>query len=241
MDPLVFMPYGLNPNIRKDYCDKLRQHSLEPCIVRYDVPMIDIRAAYERSDAVMLLGGSDVNPRRYDAPLSPLTNDMDDLRDRHDLTTLDWAYADRKPILGICRGAQLMWVHRGGKLMQHIPEFLSPTTEMHSTELVPQTTGSLTSNNVLIMPGTLLSSIVRDASLDVMCAHHQSIALPPMPGRLRIAALSHHGVVEAIEGITPDHFVLGVQFHPEVTNGKTDNIFKAFYDAAVAYAHRLLR
>ena len=109
-----------------------------------------------------------------------------------------------KPVLGICYGLQILNVYRSGTLLQHIQ---SPV-DHEAGRTVPL------AHEVTVEPGSMLANIVAEKSLPVNSSHHQSAEV--VGDGLRVVARSQQdGVIEAIEGTSPDHFVLAVQWHPE--------------------------
>ncbi len=186
-------------------------------------------------DAMLLPGSpADVDPQKYGALREPHTAPADPKRDNADELLLQDAYNMRKPILGICYGAQSLNVWRTGTLVQHV--------ENHS-----QGKEVLRAHRVRVEPVSLLGSIVGDlwcADSDqvassgvegwVNSSHHQAVQNPG--DGLRVVARAPDGTIEAVEGTSPDHFVLGVQWHPERTYDQEESsraIFASFIAAAL--------
>ncbi|MEU5959983.1 gamma-glutamyl-gamma-aminobutyrate hydrolase family protein [Micromonospora parva] len=153
-------------------------------------------------DGLLLAGGADVGPGRYGQPTDPRTEDRPD-RDAGELTVLAAALAAGLPVLGVCRGMQLLAVAYGGALHQHLPDVVGH--EAHRP--APGVYGA---HPVRFAPGSLAASVL--AGVDqVNSYHHQAVA---DPGRLTVTGWAGDGVVEAVED--PERpFVLGVQWHPE--------------------------
>lgn len=153
-------------------------------------------------DGLLLTGGSDIEPHRYGA--EPDGNgDYEPIRDDFEITLLGAAVARDLPVLGICRGAQLLNVYAGGTLRQHVPT--------HARfELAPE----IRVHRITIEPGTLLSEIYGQDQMDVNSLHHQAVATTG-PSTV-ISARADDGTVEAIE--LDDHPAIGVQWHPEMHN-----------------------
>ena len=141
---------------------------------------------------------------------------------------LQHAYHRRKPVLGICYGLQILNVYRAGSLVQHIE---SPVNHEAGRKVA-------VAHHVLVDTGSRLAEIVQDEGdaleLPVNSSHHQSADA----GRQRLTrrgALSQDGIIEAIEGTSPDHFVLAVQWHPERSiddDAPSRAIFSALVKAA---------
>jgi putative glutamine amidotransferase len=175
-------------------------------------PLPGVAPAVGRLDGLILTGGGDIHPGRYGAEPHPRTHRVSEPRDAAELELLEAALEAALPVLGICRGMQLLNVARGGTLCQHLPEDAG-----HAA--LPGTFGS---HPVRIAPGTRLASILGDDAgggdgLHVPAAHHQAVG--KLGDGLVATAWAPDGVVEAVElspaagGHSP--FVLGVQWHPE--------------------------
>ena len=162
----------------------------------------------------------------HDARTAP----ADPARDTIDGLLLRDAYNLRKPILGICYGLQILNVFRGGTLLQHIES----TVNHEAGKEVP------IAHTVEVDAGSRLSQIVvspakgKHASVAVNSSHHQSAE--EIGDGLRVAArCPDDRIIEALEGISPDHFVLAVQWHPERSVEDDEGsraIFRALVDAA---------
>jgi putative glutamine amidotransferase len=206
----------------------------EPVRIPLDQPPAEVMKLIERCDGVLLPGSkADVDPSKYDAPRDPQTADADSGRDTVDELLLQDAYNMRKPVLGICYGLQILNVYRTGTLIQHIE---SPIKH-DAGRKVP------VAHNVEVEPGSKLAGIVTSGAetsdgrkfvVPVNSSHHQ--AADVVGDGLRVVARSpQDGVIEALEGISPDHFVLAVQWHPERSVDEDEPsraIFRALVDAA---------
>lgn len=187
-----------------------------------------LRALYQRLDAVLLPGGGDIDPMHYEAQAHPLTTHIDDARDATELSIARWALDDDLPILGICRGNQVLNVAAGGTLIQDIPSSLT-TDLIHS---IPYSTPrSHRSHSVEIDASSRLASILGTTRVDVNSLHHQSVEKTGQS--VKVTAHAPDGVVEAIE-IPDKRFVVGVQWHPEDMNDDDamQRLFNAFVQAA---------
>ncbi|MDN4162105.1 gamma-glutamyl-gamma-aminobutyrate hydrolase family protein [Nocardioides abyssi] len=160
-------------------------------------------AVVRRLDGLVVSGGADVDPGRYDAEAHPRTAGWRPDRDAWELALLDAAAAAGLPVLGVCRGMQLMAVHAGGALDQHTPDVVGH--EQHSP-------GGDAYGRVAVRtePGTLVAGLVGE-TLEVSCHHHQSVATHP--GWVA-AARADDGTLEAME-VPGDRFCVAVQWHPE--------------------------
>jgi putative glutamine amidotransferase len=190
----------------------------------------DMDGLIDSCDGVLLPGSrADVLPEKYGAERDPKTADADLPRDAVDELLLKNAYASRKPILGICYGLQALNVHRAGSLVQHIES----QTNHEAGGKVP------IAHDVVIDEGSVLAGIVNEGNgngskIPVNSSHHQSAE--KLGDGLRICArCPDDGVIEAIEGVDPDHFVLAVQWHPERSvdeDAASRGIFRALIQAA---------
>jgi len=170
-------------------------------------------------DALVLAGGGDIDPARYGQAAHPASAGVHGGRDAGELALLEAALDAGLPLLAVCRGVQLLDVHLGGSLVQHLPDTVGH--RRHQVE-----PGCFADVEVVVEPGSRLEKIV-GARLTVRCSHHQ--ALDTLGAGLVVSARSHDGVIEAVELEGAD-FVLGVQWHPEESADL--RLFEAVVDAA---------
>ena len=199
------------------YVDSVRAGGGTPVLLPPLGPGDDAAALVGRLDGLVIAGGADVNPARYGEHPHPRTAGWRDDRDVSELALLDAAEDCGLPVLGICRGMQVMAVRAGGRLTQHVPDLTGLDT--HSPG--PADYGPVQVDTV---PGSRLAGIV-GPQLTARCHHHQSVA--DHPGFL-ISARAADGVPEAME-VPGDRFVLAVQWHPE-----TDTDIRLFRALAAA-------
>ena len=180
----------------------------EPVRIELEQTPAEVMKQIERCDAVLLPGSrADVDPQKYNATCHEKTAAPDAKRDTVDELLLQDAYSRHKPVLAICYGLQTLNVYRSGSLVQHIESAIN-----HSAgRTVPK------AHTVEIDPDSRLAEIVGAAEnrvIAVNSSHHQSA--DTVGDGLRVVARSpEDGIVEAVEGTAPDHFVLAVQWHPE--------------------------
>ena len=180
-------------------------------------------------DGVLFSGGNDVDPLLFGEKTTGKTGSVTPGRDQQELFMLRALLEEtRKPILGICRGIQIINVALGGTLIQHIPDknFTSHTLSMYPRQ-VP-------SHSVDVQEGTLLYDLVETKRLPVNSFHH--MAVKDLAPALKVTARSEDGIIEAVElAENPDgRFFLDVQWHPEMmafANGIHQNIITAFVDS----------
>jgi len=202
----------------------------EPVRIALNRPSAELAKLIESCDAVLLPGSkADVDPAKYHAVRDPHTNLADLRRDIADELLLQHAYTTRKPVFGICYGLQILNVHRKGTLLQHIDSRINH----EAGRKVP------VAHEVAIEPHSKLGSIVGSGDglvIPVNSSHHQSA--DAIGDGLRIVArCPDDGVIEALEGTSPDHFVLAVQWHPERSVDEDEHslaLFRALVQAAEA-------
>jgi putative glutamine amidotransferase len=203
----------------------------EPVRIPLDQSPAEVAKLIEGCNAVLLPGSkADIDPAKYAAAPNAHTAPADPQRDTIDELLLRNAYAARKPILGICYGLQILNVFRGGTLLQHIE---SPVNHEAGREV-------RVAHSVQVDSRSRLGAIVvpqakeKQAPVAVNSSHHQSAK--GIGDELRVVArCEQDGIIEAIEGTSPDHFVLAVQWHPErsVENDQASRaIFRALVEAA---------
>ena len=174
-------------------------------------------ALLDRVDAILFSGGADLNPLWVGEEPIPQLGGVNPVRDEQELLLVRLA-ADRQiPMLGICRGMQVMAVAAGGRLHQHLPEVVghfghSPVADGYGR------------HDVTLCEGSWLRQTL-GARVAVPTHHHQAVAAHP---GLVATGLADDGVVEALEA-PQARLRVGVQWHPEV--GEDDRLFRAFVDA----------
>ena len=205
----------------------------EPVRVMLDQTDGTVKALIERCDGVLLPGSNaDVDPVRFHQPRSPHTAKADPRRDEVDDLLLEDAYAHRKPLLGICYGLQSLNVFRKGSLIQHIPDFLPEAMRAKVNHEAGKKVA--VAHTVTIESATTLAEIVGEVKLPVNSSHHQSA--DAIGDGLRIVArCAEDGIIEALEGTSPDHFVLAVQWHPE-RSVEDDAASRAIFAALIKQA-----
>lgn len=192
---------------------------------REDADDVLIAGLLARLDGVVIAGGADVEPLRYAAvPDSRVQSPRPD-RDTFELAVARVTARTRQPLLGICRGMQVMAVAAGGQLEQHVPDRVGH--EAHSPA-----PGAYASHHVSVVEGTRLASILGTEVLDVPTYHHQAVRTHP---GYAAAAWHEDGTLEAMED-TAYPFRLAVQWHPEA--GADGRLFDALVEACSADTQR---
>ena len=175
-------------------------------------------------DGLVITGGKDVDPARYGQKPHPKTDEPRRDRDAWEFALLGAALKRGVPVLGICRGAQVLNVALGGTLHQHLPDAVG-----HSGHQAGN--AEFSTSRVDIVPGTRLAGLLGGSS-DEQCYHHQAIA--DLGEGLIVSASDADGVIEAVE-LPGDTFVLAVQWHPEERLSDL-RLFAAIVEAAKVYA-----
>ncbi|HEX2912707.1 MAG TPA: gamma-glutamyl-gamma-aminobutyrate hydrolase family protein [Chloroflexia bacterium] len=187
-------------------------------------------ALYRCLDGLLLTGGGDVDPSYYNEPVTGTETDgIQPARDSSELLLARWALADNLPVLGICRGHQVLNVALGGTLYQDIPSDMPESPVDHRGSTYTEDRGLLT-HSISIAPGCKLSAIFGTDELQVNSLHHQGVK--QAAEGLRVVATSPDGIAEALESPAHD-WVLSVQWHPEELWRKQNeaaSLFKAFVE-----------
>jgi len=220
----------------------------EPVRIPLDHSPAEVMKIIADCDGVLLPGSNaDVDPAKFGAERSLRTAAPDPPRDTVDDLMLQDAYKLRKPILGVCYGLQSLNVYRAGSLIQHIPDFLPEDLRTRVDHEAGKEVA--VAHEVEIEKGSKLAQVLYGDSrprlsgsapegcklvVPVNSSHHQSAGA--IGAGLRIAArCTADGIIEAVEGTSPDHFVLAVQWHPERSVGDDEAsraIFRALVKAA---------
>ncbi len=191
-------------------------------------PMPDIAEAVGRLDGLMLSGGGDIDPARYGAePASEITNVREE-RDTAEFALLAAAMSLQLPVLGICRGMQVINVARGGSLHQHLPGVVGH--DGHAP--VP---GAFGQHEVRVLAGSRLSEVLGGGdNLTITAPTHHHQAVDRLGKGLVATAWAADGTVEAFEPDSGGPFLLAVQWHPEA--GDDPSLFRALIAAAREHA-----
>ena len=175
-------------------------------------------------DGLIITGGRDVDPSIYGHDPHPTTDEPASDRDDWEFALLRAALRKHLPVLGICRGAQVLNVALGGTLIQHLPDVVSHTRHQ-------QGKGVFSTSVVDTIDGTRLAGLIGE-SAQVQCYHHQ--AIDRLGDGLVVSAADGDGVIEAVE-LTGEDFVVAVQWHPEESL-EDIRIFQGLVAAARSFA-----
>jgi putative glutamine amidotransferase len=198
-----------------------------------------LRATYEQLDAVFLTGGVDVDPATYGEARHELCDRSDPARDETEIRLIRWALAEGKPLLGVCRGIQVLNVACGGSLYQHLSAQL-PQAIKHDYFPSPGTrhTRDYLAHSIAVDTGSRLGALLGATQVQVNSMHHQGIKR--LASGLRSCAYAPDGLIEGVEG-RDGQYLLGVQWHPEElaeAHAPMQRLFTDFIEAAGAFQGR---
>jgi putative glutamine amidotransferase len=224
-------------SLAETYQQALEAAGAIPVAMAANLSQEHIAQVVSRCDGVLLTGGEDIDPAIYADHLPAklqktvhVTPD-DGRRDYRELMLINEVFRQRKPLLGICRGHQMLNIALGGTLFADIPSQIRGAMNHRRMDRRSEVV-----HDVRLTQGSLLSMITGRQALGVNSTHHQAVAR--VGGPLRVAAVSEDGVIESLE-LKPSAarmlpFLLSVQFHPErlaPRYAEHQAIFRAFAEA----------
>lgn len=215
----------------KSYYDAVQIAGGEPVPISLSLAPVELERLAKSLDAVVLPGSpADVNPQRYGAEPHARGEKPDPERERTDYALLNHAFAQKKPVLAICYGTQLLNVYLGGTLIQDIPSELG-TQIRHDKRCLPS--GAVDPRHAArIELSSKLAALASAVEAEVNSSHHQAILAAGK--NLRVTARAPDGVIEAVEWIGDANWAVGVQWHPERMAG--DALATALFRKLVAAA-----
>ena len=219
--------------VNKDYVSSVISAGAVPLMIPMDATEENLRQTLELVDGMIFSGGHDIAPIRYGEEPHQKLQEICPERDEFDFLLYRLAKEHSLPILGICRGFQLMNVSEGGKLYQDL--------SLKNTESLKHSQGhgpSIPTHTVKVEPGSKFYKILGKEEIRVNSFHHQ--AVKSTSENVVISGKALDNVVEAIE-LKNYPFGLGVQFHPEMLQAKEEDmkkIFSALVSAAKEYREK---
>lgn len=206
------------------------------------VPLLDdepeaLRGIYDLLDGILLPGGVDMDPSCFGEAPHPKLGRIDPARDRVELQLTTWAIEDRKPVLGLCRGLQVINVALGGTLYQDL-ESQCPAGIKHDYFPTFGFERDHLAHEVMLAKDSRLRHLMELDRIPVNSMHHQGIKT--LGRELIASAIAPDGLIEAVESAF-DHFLVGVQWHPEVfelTDPHTRHVFRSFISASQEHRTR---
>lgn len=225
----ISLGYGTKNSVNSVYVESVLRNGGVP----YLLPVTDdvelLRQIMAELDGIILTGGEDITPFFYGEEKHPKLEDLNSKRDLYDLTLFKLATDRNVPVLGICRGLQLINVAMGGTLYQDIP------TE-HPSEVNHRPGHSEVAHDVNLVSGSVVSELMGQSRIQVNSKHHQGIE--KLAPSLKVTGWSPDSIPEIVEAY-PIRSIMAVQFHPEDFAGKGDaqmgKLFKHLVDKAEVY------
>ena len=218
---------------RKGYIDGVLQAGGVPVILPPTTDVTVLRAMFERIDGLVLTGGVDIAPGLYGEEPIPELGEVHAERDAAELPLAKWAFAEGKPVLGICRGHQVLNVALGGTLYQDLPAQWGRNIDHELS--VREECWDRFDHGLMLEPDSRLAELLGETEIAVNSLHHQ--AVKALGAGLRIVGRAPDGIVEAIEG-TGDGFVIGIQCHPEELWQSADTRWRSVFRALVLAAEK---
>lgn len=180
-----------------------------PVMIPLGLQEADLKQILQRMDGVLIPGGGDVEPARYQGQWIPSIYGVDSDRDRVEMLVAQTAVASQKPLLAICRGVQVLNVALGGSLWEDVKDMMPGARRHDYFGSYPR---NHLSHNVTIESDSVLARLLGTTETAVNSLHHQGIRRLAEP--LQATAVAPDGLIEGVE-VTNHPFAIGVQWHPE--------------------------
>ena len=227
MQPTIGITFNPNRPVtqKNNYIKTIKEFKAIP------LPLTTDSSEIKEVHGILLTGGGDIDPSYYNQDPSPMLVNVDEDRDLFEIKICEKALSEKIPILGICRGIQIMAITAGGDLYQDLA--LEYPKKIHHSHAHNDNTDA--EHHIEILKGSKLNKIIGRRICKVNSAHHQAVK---DHGRyFKISAKTSDGIIEAIEH-RHNEFALGVQYHPErmIETGTfrihREKLFRAFIKAA---------
>jgi putative glutamine amidotransferase len=209
------------------YCDAVRGAGALPFVIPVLDP-IDAPDVLAGLDGLLLTGGGDLAAWSFGEEAVPEACGVDPARDTWELALVAEAELAGLPILGVCRGAQVLNVAAGGSLLQHLPAITAQAHRVTECDRGPV-------HSITIDPHSLLATITGASGFGVNSLHHQSVGR--VGAGVRPVAWSPDGIIEAVEKVGYPH--IGVQWHPELLTHRDEHARLFEWLVAAAVQHRV--
>ncbi|GHU70955.1 gamma-glutamyl-gamma-aminobutyrate hydrolase [Clostridia bacterium] len=219
---------GECPEDLQVYIDALELIGAKPVLLPLITNEDEAEAAIQTITALVMTGGEDINPVLFGQEPDSMLETLNDARDLNDMLLLRAAIDADIPVLGTCRGMQVLNVLYGGTLYQDIPTMLDTSIKHRSDDEI-----DFVFHDITIETGTFVDQIMGGTKQYVNSWHHQ--AIKDLGKGLKVTAVSSDGIIEAVE-LPGYKFVLGIQFHPEWHIAEGQPEFKVFFERLVAEA-----
>lgn len=230
MKPVI----GITTDVQQDGENILKNTYVQAVIRAGGLPMIipvgleqDVDQLIEMFDGLLLSGGNDINPMLFNEEPHEYLGVVSPSRDSSELELARRMLKTGKPILGICRGLQVLNVAVGGTLYQDLYKQNDSPILQH----IQKAPNTHCSHFVQLDKGSLLESIAGSERIQVNSYHHQS--LKEVPSDFKVTGVASDGIVEAIES-TDEQFVLGVQWHPEALSAAGDAVSLRIFERFIS-------
>jgi putative glutamine amidotransferase len=226
-DSLGVPTYG----VRAAYTKAVAMSGGSPILIAPNIGDEALRDIYERLDGILLAGGGDVDPIQYGMTDDGLVYGVSRDRDNAEIKVTRWTVDEDRPLLGICRGCQVINVALGGTLYRDIPTEYAGYNGIHHDQADGVARNRI-AHGVDVQPTSRLASIIGENKSPVNSLHHQSVR--DVASRLQVSAVADDGVIEGVE-IPDARFFVAVQWHPEELVEQSEpmrRLFDAFVRAA---------
>lgn len=230
MKPLIGIVPSIHENERyyftmEDNVEAIKRTGGIPVILPYIEGTSELTQLITSIDGLYLAGGNDVDPIYFDEEPHPQLGEVNPTRDAFELQILKQMLAQNKPILGICKGCQMINVVLGGTLYQDIHAQMNQSLVQHQQN----SPHSYPTHQIVLEKKSQLHQIINESSIKVNSRHHQAIRT--LGKSLMVTSRTQDGLIESIESTAHD-FVIGVQWHPEsllaANDGPSTQLYTTF-------------
>lgn len=214
--------------LKEAYFTSIRLAGGEPVVFPMDTPVEQVPEMTSSFQGILLTGGGDIEPALFNGVPHPRVYGIDPRRDVLEISLVNYCAANNLPLLGICRGMQVINVALGGTLYTDIADQLTGALRHPCYPAYPR---DYLAHSILMSVSTHITAITGQSQMMVNSMHHQGIKV--LASDLTLSAIAPDGLVEGVEFMFHPFF-LGVQWHPEcLPNSPSDqSIFSAFVRAA---------